>query len=142
MAGHFPPECELSRTDPALDCALRKAFVAKFLEATGLGEGLRRKVASMFFLSKGDPDLVEGSKVPVIPADLTCFFEATGTTEFFYGDTGDVEALDHWIDLAVTVAAINYEEELARGWDFPTLREAPDDPGPRFSSSEGDQRPG
>lgn len=137
MAGPFPPEDELVRTDPELDRRLHEAFVARFLEATDLGEEIRSKVGSMFFLAKGDPDLVVGPGAPdTIPADLTCFFEATGTGNFFYGDTGDAEALDTWIELAVTVAVANYEEEVARGWDFPSLK-LPDGPDRRSSPPAG-----
>jgi hypothetical protein len=143
VTGHFPPEYELARTDPELDRALREAFVVKFLKATGLSQGLRAKVGSMFILSKGDLDLVVGPGAPdLIPADLTCFFEATGTTNFFNGDTDDVEALDTWMELAASVAAGDYEEELARGWDVPSLREPAGDPGSRSSSLQGGQPPG
>ncbi|HEY8202940.1 MAG TPA: hypothetical protein VII47_16525 [Actinomycetota bacterium] len=112
----FATEDELFRTDPALDGALREAFVEKFLEAAGLGDELRSRVGSMFSLARGHQGLLRGPGAPdVEPADLTCSFGPS--TDYFYGDTADPEELDAWIEGVAAAAAILYQEELSRGWD-------------------------
>jgi hypothetical protein len=114
----FAPEDELARTDPVLDRALREAFVERFLKATGLGEELRSRIGSMFFLARGHPDLVAGPGASEEePADLTSCFTATGTSNYFYGDTANAEELDAWIEGVALVADDVYDNELSRGWD-------------------------
>lgn len=115
----FASEDDLARIDPALDHALRHAFVEKFIAVTGLGEEFGSRIGSMFFLARGHPGLVTGPGAPETePANLTSFFAATGSSNYFYGDTGNVEELDAWIDDAVMNAADVYDNWLSRGRDI------------------------